>query len=93
MAAMMLILISFNNAHPLLKLISINIIAAISWPPPLISQLFSPRLLSPYSFYSLVVFEWISLLFVFSKPRYVKAIALTRASGFLPGSPPEHKES
>ena len=28
----------------MLKFISINIIAAISWPPPLILQLFSPRL-------------------------------------------------
>ena len=35
MAAMMLMLINFNNAHSL---------AAISWPTPLISQLFSPRL-------------------------------------------------
>ena len=29
----------------IIKIFSINIIAAISWPPPLISQLFSPRLL------------------------------------------------
>ena len=41
----------------LLKFISINIIAAISWPPPLISQLFSPRLFkaAPF-FHSLAVF-------------------------------------
>ena len=43
MAAMMLILKNFNNGCALLKFISIVIIAAISWPPPLISQLFSPR--------------------------------------------------
>ena len=44
MAAMMLMLIQFNNGCTLLKFITINIIAAIWWPPPLISQLFSPRL-------------------------------------------------
>ena len=33
-----------NNGCALLKFISINIIAAICWLPPLISQLFSPRL-------------------------------------------------
>ena len=40
---------------------SINIIAAISWLPPLISQLFSPRLFkaAPF-FHSLAVFVWIS---------------------------------
>ena len=58
----------------LLKFISINIIAAISWPPPLISQLFSPRLfkVAPF-FHSLAVFVWISLLFVLykaPKPAY-----------------------
>ena len=64
MAAMMLMLINF------IKVFSINIIAAISWPPPLISQLFSPRLLrAALFFYSLAVFEWISLLFVFSKTK------------------------
>ena len=44
----------------MLKFISINIIAAISWPPPLISQLFSPRLFkaAPF-FHSLAVFVWI----------------------------------
>ena len=42
MAAMMLMMINFNNA--LMKFIIINIIAVISWLPPLISQLFSPRL-------------------------------------------------
>ena len=57
MAAMMLILINFNKAQPLLKFISLNIIAAISWPPPLISQLFSPRIFkaTPF-FHSLSVF-------------------------------------
>ena len=51
MVAMMLILINFNNAQPLLKFISANIIAAICWPPPLILQLFSPRLFkaAPFS--------------------------------------------
>ena len=39
MAAMMLTL---KILCALLKFISINIIAAISWPPPLISQLFHP---------------------------------------------------
>ena len=53
MAAMMLMLIKFNNG-------SINITAAISWPPPLISLLFSPRLFkaAPF-FHSLAVFVWI----------------------------------
>ena len=74
MAAMMLMLINFNNAQPLLKIFSIKIIAAISWPPPLILQLFSPRLFkaAPF-FHSLAVFVWISLLFVLykaPKPAY-----------------------
>ena len=30
-----------HTKQPLLKFFSINIIAAISWPPPLISQLFT----------------------------------------------------
>jgi len=46
MAAMMLMLINFNNQ-------SINIIAAISWLPPLISQLFSPL-----TSHSLAVFDF-----------------------------------
>ena len=52
MTAMMLMLINFNNGC-----ISININAAISWLPPLISQLFSPRLFkaAPF-FHSLAVF-------------------------------------
>ena len=65
MAAMMLMLINFNNAHShYLNFFSINIIAAISWLPPLISQLFSPRLYkaAPF-FHSLAVFVWISHLF------------------------------
>ena len=51
MAAMMLMLINFINGCALLKFISINIIAAICWPPPLISQLFPTRLLkaAPFS--------------------------------------------
>ena len=58
MAAMMLMLKKWLCA--LLKFISINIIAAISWPPPLISQFFSPRLFkaAPF-FHSLAVFVWI----------------------------------
>ena len=43
MAAMMLMLINFSNAHSHYKFISIDIIAAICWLPPLILQLFSPR--------------------------------------------------
>ena len=60
MATMMLRLINFNNGCALLKFISLNSIAAISWPPPLISQLFSPRLFkaAPF-FHSLTVFVWI----------------------------------
>ena len=46
MAAMMLILINF----------SINIIAAICWPPPLISQLFSPRLFKATPFFTAWLF-------------------------------------
>ena len=42
MAAMMLMLI---NAHS--HYFSINIIAVISWPPPLISQLFSQPMADP----------------------------------------------
>ena len=56
MAAMMLILINFNNAQPLLNFISINIFAAICWLPPLISQLFSPKLLRPHLFSKLGCF-------------------------------------
>ena len=56
MAAMMLMLIKFNNG--LVKFISINIIAAICWPPPLISQLFHPGFLRPHFFHSLAVFVW-----------------------------------
>ena len=72
MAAMMLMLINFNIAHT--AIVKIYIIAAISWLPPLISQLFSPRLFkaAPF-FHSLTVFVWISLLFVLykaPKPAY-----------------------
>ena len=68
MAAMMLMLINFTMHTAIIKIFSINIIAAISWPPPLISQLFSPRLFkaAPF-FHSLAVFVWISLLFVLYK--------------------------
>ena len=57
MAAMMLMLLNFNNGC----IRSINIIAAISWPPPLISELFSPRLFLKATLfcYSLAIFEWI----------------------------------
>ena len=59
MAAMMLMLIKFNNGCALLKFISINIIAAICWPPPLISHLFHPGFLRQHFFHSLTVFVWI----------------------------------
>ena len=62
MAAMMLMLIILIM-HT--AIVSINIIAAISWPPLLISQLFSPRLFkAALFFYSLAVFVWI-VLFVY----------------------------
>ena len=50
MAAMMSMLINFNNAY---------IIAAFSWPPPLISQLFHPDFIESRTlfFCSLAVFE------------------------------------
>ena len=73
MAAMMLMLINFNKGC--ISIVSISIIEAISWPPPLIFHNFcSPRLLkaAPF-FHSLAVFEWISLLFVgykAPKPAY-----------------------
>ena len=63
MAAMMLMLKKINKwLCALLKFISINIIAAISWPPPLISQLFSPKFFeaAPF-FHSLAVFVWIGI--------------------------------
>ena len=56
MAAMMLTLINFNNGCALLKFISINLIAAICWPPPLISQLFHPGFLRPHLFSQLGCF-------------------------------------
>ena len=56
MAAMVVFLII-----ALLECISININTAVSRPPPLNSQLFSPRLLKAApSLYSLAVFVWIS---------------------------------
>ena len=57
---MMLILIVHK---PLLKFIIINIIAAITWPPPLISQLFHSGFLKAPLFYTawLFFFAWISL--------------------------------
>ena len=60
MAAMMLTIKNFNNGCVHLKFISINIIAAISWQPPLISQLFHPGFFkaAPF-FHSLAVFVWI----------------------------------
>ena len=45
MAAMMLMIINFINALLLKFITIIHIIAAISWPPPLISQLFHPGFL------------------------------------------------
>ena len=43
---------------------SINIIAAIAWPPSLISQLFSPRRFKAAPFFSLVVFVWIQYTYM-----------------------------
>jgi len=45
MNAMMLMLINFND-------VIINIIAAISWLPPLISQLFHPSFLRLHHFFT-----------------------------------------
>ena len=42
----------FKWLYTLLKFISINIIAAISWPPPLLSHLFSPRLFKATPFFT-----------------------------------------
>ena len=42
--------------HTAIISISINIIAAISWPPLLISQLFLPRLLKPHLFFTAWLF-------------------------------------
>ena len=57
MAAMMLMLKILIMAVCIVKFISINIFAAISWPPPLISQLFSPRHFKATPFFpSLAVF-------------------------------------
>ena len=57
MAAMMLMIINFINAQKsLLKFITINIIAAFSWPPPLILQLFHPGFLKASSFYTAWLF-------------------------------------
>jgi len=56
MAAMMFMLINFNNDCGIM--VSINIIAAISWPPPLISELFSHRLFKAAPlFHGFAVFE------------------------------------
>ena len=80
MAAMMLMLLNFNNADTaIIKIISINIIAAISWPPSLISQLFFTQdfFKAALFFYSLAVFEWISLPFCIFK---IKALRLTISS-------------
>ena len=43
MAAMMLMIINFINMQRQLKFIIIHINAAISWPPPFISQPFHPE--------------------------------------------------
>ena len=53
------------------KLISINIIAVISWLPPLISQLFHPGFLRLHYFFpAWLFFVWISLLYKAPKPTY-----------------------
>ena len=52
MAAMVWMIINFNNGLcALIKFIIINIIAAISWPPPLISQLFHPGFFEGHIFF------------------------------------------
>ena len=57
MAAMMLMLINFNNAtQPLINFFSINILAAISWLPSLISQLFHPDFLRLHHFFTAWLF-------------------------------------
>ena len=54
---MMLMIINFINAQ---KFIIIYTISDVSWLPPLISQLFSPRLFEGHPLlYSLAIFEWI----------------------------------
>ena len=66
MAAMMWMIINFNN------LLIMHIIAFISWPPPLISQLVHPDFLKAAPFlYSLAVliFSSISLLFCKYAPK------------------------
>ena len=50
----LLMLINFNNAH--LKVITINIIAVICWPPPLISQLFFTQVFKAASFFTVWLF-------------------------------------
>ena len=68
MTAMVLMLINVKMAVCIISIYSvINIIAAISWLPPLISQLFKPRLLRPHLFSQLGCFDWITLHFVLCK--------------------------
>ena len=70
MAAMMSMLINFNKVQPLLKFININIIAAISWLPPLISKLFSSRLFKVAPFvHSLAVLYGSHFFFHFIRPQ------------------------
>ena len=62
-----------HTEKPLLKFITVNIIAAILWLPPLISQLFSPRLFkaTPF-FHNLAVlcgFHFF-VLYMVPKPSY-----------------------
>ena len=82
MATMMLMQINLTMHKSLLKFFSFNIIAAISWPPPLISQLFHPGVLRPRHFFTAWLFLcgfhffctllgpktslWLTLRFVFT---------------------------
>ena len=71
MVAMMLALINFNNGCvSIVKFSSTKIIAAISWPPTLISQLFSPRIFKAALFFTAWLFlSGFYFFFVFSKSR------------------------
>ena len=69
MAAMMLMKINFiNSVCALIKLIIINIIAAISWPSPLICNFFHPGFLKAIPFLcSLAVFAWLKYHDLFAR--------------------------
>ena len=68
MAAMMLILKNVNNAHAFIKF---YVIAAISWSSPLISQLFSSRILKVVPFLTAWLFcvDFISYCTLYMAPK------------------------